>query len=94
MSRFSEVQTELFKDKASKEKFFAKFVHYNSYLQITYVIPQSEFKGFKVPQWSMVTSVVAFENSFILTLALFNDVNWLYDIDVALKHDLITFKLD
>jgi hypothetical protein len=90
MSAFTEVQAGIFKDKASKEKYFTKFVHYNSYLQITYTIPKDKFNGFKVPQWSMVSSFNSFENSFILILCIFNDNNFLYDIDTCLKYDFIT----
>ena len=92
MIPFTQIQADAFKDKVSKEKFFTKFVWYNQYLQMTYVIPQDEFKGFKIPQWSKVTSVVLFEGNFILVLALFNDTNWLYSMDNAFKYDLITFK--
>ena len=93
MSPFTESQAEAFKDKASKEKFFAKFVWFNRYLEITYVIPQSDFKGFKIPQWSRVQDIVLFEDTFILKVCIFNDENWLYDMNIALKYDLITFKL-
>ena len=96
MNQFTETQVKLFEAKASVEKYFTKFVWYNRYLQITYVVPQSEFKGFKVPQWSMVSSMTAFEDSFVIIISLFNDENWLYDINAALKaeYPLITFKLD
>lgn len=94
MNTFTETQAKAFETKASAEKFFSNFIWFNRYLEVIYVIPQSEFKGFKVPQWSKVTSIVAFQNCFILKLAIFNDANWLYDLDIALKHDLITFKID
>jgi hypothetical protein len=92
MSLFTISQVEMFKEKASKEKHFANFIWYNQYLEVTYVIPQSEFKGFRVPQWSKIQSMVVFEDSFILKLAIFNDGNWLYSVEIALKFDLITFK--
>lgn len=94
MNTFTETQAKAFETKASAETYFAKFVWYNRYLQVTYAIPQKDFKGFKVPQWIMVSSMVAFEDSFIIVVNLFNDANWLYDLDIALKHDLITFKID
>jgi hypothetical protein len=73
MSAFTDQQANEFKLKASDEKYFAKFVHYNSYLEVTYIVPQNKFLGFKVPQWSMIKSMVLFEDNFIITLALFND---------------------
>ena len=91
MGAFTENQASKFEAKASKENYFANFVHCNSHLSITYVVPQDKFLGLKVPMWSTVKSVVLFENNFIVEISIFNDAN-LYDIETALKYDLITFK--
>ena len=91
MGAFTENQAFTFKLKASKENYFAKFEHYNSYLSVTYIVPQNKFLGLKIPMWSTVKSIVLFENNFIIEVNLYNDAN-LYDIETALKHDLITFK--
>lgn len=93
MGAFTTSQAEAFKIKASGETYFTKFVHYNQYLEVTYVVPQSEFKGLRVPQWVHISSIVPFEDSFIIIIGIFND-DRLYDIDIALKHvhKLIDFK--
>jgi hypothetical protein len=91
MNIFTENEVQSFETKVLKEKFFKKFIWYNSYLSISYIIPITNFKGFKVPQWSKISSVELLEDNYIINVSLFKDNNFLYDIETALKYDLITF---
>ena len=91
MNIFTENEVKSFETKAQKENFFKKFIWYNSYLSISYSIPNTDFKGFKVPQWSKISSVELLDGNYIINVSLFKDNNFLYEIETALKHDLITF---
>lgn len=92
MDRFKDNEVALFRAKASKENYFTNFVWYNSYLEVAYTVPKDEFKGFKVPQWSMVSNVRLTHEGFVITLSLFKDSNFLYSIENALKYELIIFN--
>lgn len=91
MDTFTENEVKSFETKALKEDFFKKFIWYNSYLSISYSIPTTDFKGFKVPQWSKISSVELLDGNYIINVSLFKDNNFLYEIETALKYDLITF---
>ena len=92
MNLFTENEVQKFETKAKKENLFKKFIWYNSYLSISYSIKITDFKGFKVPQWSKISSIELLDGNYIINVSLFKDNNFLYDIETALKYDLITFN--
>jgi len=85
----SEKNAELIKQHASKEQYYYSFKHYNSFYQIMYLVPV--INVIDVPQWSKIKNISASPQGYLVTVIIFED-EYLYDINILLKHPIITIK--
>lgn len=85
----SEKNANLIREHASKEKYFHAFAHYNSYYELEYRVPNIHF--IDCPQWSRIKRIGMTETGYLITIIVFED-EYLYDINILLKHPIVDIK--
>lgn len=67
-------EAEAFEVIAESEKGFEEFVHYNTFFQIKYSIPVTEFKGLDSPFWVQVRKIASEDENFIITVYVMKEL--------------------
>ena len=87
---FNESTVRSLLNKARKEKYNFDAVNYRNRIELTYKV--TDIDNISTPQWSHITKISKQKESYFITIVVFNDPNWLYDVKIALKHNFITIN--